>query len=170
MAANAKRSTGTTSRKQIPKNSPMKRLADLRQETKINTTTNIRAVNTVKKYAEVIKRGRTWLEEFLNEEEKAKGCCENGKEDEDREEDNNDGNVEIADNTKMATDLRGCLDGNPNQNTPEAIALFMSWKCYNEGRKAATANQIHAAFKYHYTHLYVKSDYLSLKTTHCDIE
>ncbi|KAH7871951.1 uncharacterized protein C8R40DRAFT_1273810 [Lentinula edodes] len=157
MAANAKRSTGTTSRKQISKNSPMKRLADLRQETKINTTTNIRAVNTVKKYAEVVKRGRTWLEEFLNEEEKAKGCCEDGKEDEDREEDNNDENVEIADNSKanpkMATDLRGCLDGKPNQNTPEAIALFMSWKCYNEGRKAATANQIHAAFKYHYTHL-----------------
>ncbi|KAJ3856399.1 hypothetical protein EV368DRAFT_32460 [Lentinula lateritia] len=133
----------------------MKRLADLWQETKINTTTNIRAVNTVKKYAEVVRRGRTWLEEFLYEEEKAKGCCEDGKEDDNREEDDDD--EEIGDNCKanpeMATDLQGCLNGKPNQDTPEAIALFMSWKCYNEGRKAATANQIHAAFKYHYTHL-----------------
>ncbi|KAJ4475118.1 hypothetical protein C8R41DRAFT_869964 [Lentinula lateritia] len=130
--------------------SPVKRLSDLRRETNVNTTAHIRAPNTIKKYEEVIKRGRKWLEDFLDAEEKARDCDEN-EEDEDGSDFKEDRSTAALQQT--ASEFRGCLDGKPRESTPEAIAMFMSWKCYTEGRKIATANQIHAAFKYYYTHL-----------------
>ncbi|KAJ3845839.1 hypothetical protein EV368DRAFT_90008 [Lentinula lateritia] len=121
--------------------SPMRRLADLRSQMKSNTTAHIRADNTTEQYSQVIQRVRKWLEEFLKVEESAEGCLEDEDED-----------VPVR-NEHMASEFHGCLDGKPNQFTPEAIAMYISWKCYEEGRKLSTGESVHAAFKYYYTHL-----------------
>ncbi|KAJ3924813.1 MAG: hypothetical protein NXY57DRAFT_1044624, partial [Lentinula lateritia] len=109
--------------------------------TKSNTTAHIRADNTTKQYTQVIQRVRKWLEEFLKVEENAEGCLEDEDED-----------ISMR-NEEMASEFYGCLEGKPNQFTPEAIAMYISWKCYEEGRKLSTGESVHAAFKYHYTHL-----------------
>lgn len=111
---------------------------------KSNTTAHIRTDNTTKQYTQVIQQVRKWLEEFLKVEENAGGCLEDEDED-----------VPMR-NEEMASEFHGCLDGKPNQFTPEAIAMYISWKCYEEGRKLSTGESVHAAFKYHYTHLYVR--------------
>jgi hypothetical protein len=50
----------------------------------------------------------------------------------------------------MDPEFGEALDGPPKPCTPEAIAIFLWYKCFHEGRKVSTANLIYSAFVNHY--------------------
>jgi hypothetical protein len=50
----------------------------------------------------------------------------------------------------MDPEFGEALDGPPKPCTPEAIAMFLWYKCFHEGRKVSTANLIYSAFVNHY--------------------
>jgi hypothetical protein len=50
----------------------------------------------------------------------------------------------------MDPEFGEALDGPPKPCTPEAISIFLWYKCFHEGRKVSTANLIYSAFVNHY--------------------
>lgn len=100
---------------------------------------NIRSDNTNNNYRSTIERTRKWVREFVASQGQSKG----------REDDDDESHEDV----EMDPEFPTCLDNKPRKCTPEAITMFMAWKCFDEQKGKATAVQIHAAWKHHYKHL-----------------
>lgn len=123
--------TGTSSQKSFRK---------AKEDAGKHVRENIRSDNTNINYRSTIERTRNWVKEFVASQAKSKG----GEQDEDDE---------SSEDVEMDPGFPTCLDNKPRKCTPEAIAMFMAWKCFDEQKGKATAVQIHAAWKHHYKHL-----------------
>lgn len=50
-------------------------------------------------------------------------------------------------------ELCGALDGPPVESTPQAIAMFLAFKCFEQDNGKSTADGIHAAFIAEYDYM-----------------
>ncbi|KAF9066370.1 hypothetical protein BDP27DRAFT_1544384 [Rhodocollybia butyracea] len=130
----------TSKSKKSSVNSTRKTFSTLRKETAKNAK-GIRSGNTNMAYNGIIKRTRNWLKDFIEGQNLAQTKSEEVKVDSGFEE-----SVDLEMDPKFST----CLEDTPVKCTPEALAMFMSWKCFDEEKGKLTAEQIHAGWKHHY--------------------
>ncbi|KAF9060435.1 hypothetical protein BDP27DRAFT_1430099 [Rhodocollybia butyracea] len=116
----AKKASGKLKNKKSSIDLTGKTFSALCKETAKNAK-GIRSGNTNTAYDGIIKRMRNWLKDFIKGQNQAQTRGE-----------------EVD------------LDGTPVKCTPEALAMFMSWKCFDEEKGKSTAEQIHAGWKHHY--------------------
>ena len=66
-----------------------------------------------------------------------------------------EGEEEIDNTEEMMRDpeFAKALEGPPSKYTPQVIALFLAYHCFEIGNKKSTAEGIHAAFVHEYDHL-----------------
>lgn len=50
-------------------------------------------------------------------------------------------------------EFRNAFNGHPSKHTPNAIVMFLTWKCFHQGNGISTAQGIHAAFIAEYDQL-----------------
>ncbi|KAF9059061.1 hypothetical protein BDP27DRAFT_1431892 [Rhodocollybia butyracea] len=84
---------------------------------------------------------RNWLKDFIKGQNEAQTKSEKV---------DLDGGFEEPVDSEMDPEFGTCLEGTPVKCTPEAPAMFMSWKCFDEEKGKSTAEQIHAGWKHHY--------------------
>jgi hypothetical protein len=100
--------------------------------------------NTTGKYDGYVKRGKEFLASFVedegNTEARRKASHVQGL--------SADGEEEIEGDNMLQSDPEFChaLDGCPVKSTPQAIAMFLAWKCFEQDNGKSTADGIHAAF------------------------
>lgn len=123
---------------------------------KINTagkSQHLKAARTRDAYVGYMRRAREFLSTLVDTEHNAE--AENrskhtgglsGK-----------GEEEIDETEEMMRDpeFAKALDGPPSRYTPQVIALFLAYHCFEIGNKKSTAEGIHAAFVHEYNHLYI---------------
>ena len=66
-----------------------------------------------------------------------------------------EGEEEVDETEEMMRDpeFARALDGPPSKYTPQVIALFLAYHCFNIGDGKSTADGIHATFVYEYDHM-----------------
>ena len=97
--------------------------------------------NTTEKYNGYVTWGKEWLASFSMEEQEAESkwkATPGGL--------SAEGENEIDENTMEDPDFCHAFEGCPMKCTPQAIAMFLAWKCFVEDNGEATADGIHAAF------------------------
>lgn len=154
-----KKSTTPSSKKdsapRVPKKKPAKKPARSRDELKELGAKGVKdygkAANTGISYDGHVRRTRAMLEEIVAVEKAAKETQDTKRQERGSDSDE-DGDDEDDEEPRIVIDpdFEVCLDGPPNARTPEAISLFMTYKCFDEGKKGSTATSIHAAWKRFY--------------------
>ncbi|KAF9060392.1 hypothetical protein BDP27DRAFT_1430155 [Rhodocollybia butyracea] len=137
----AKKASGKLKNKKSSIDLTGKTFSALRKETAKNAK-GIRSGNTNTAYDGIIKRMRNWLKYFIKGQNQAQTRGE--------EVDLDVGFEEPVDSELMDPEFGTCLEGTPVKCTPEALAMFMSWKCFDKEKGKSTAEQIHAGWKHHY--------------------
>ena len=54
-------------------------------------------------------------------------------------------------------EFKKAFSGKPNKHSHQALSLFISFKCFHENLGKGTGEQIHAAFKKHWSQLYIRN-------------
>lgn len=112
----------------------------------------LKSGNTTEAYQGYIKRGKEFLASFFNEEHEAEGIWKAGLE----QGLSGDGESEIDGKTMLDDEeFRDAFEGCPSNSTPQAIAMFLAFKCFEQGNGKSTADGIHAAFITEYDQMYV---------------
>lgn len=93
----------------------------------------LHARKTTEAYDGYVKRGKEFLLSLLAGEQSAPG---EGLLDE----------LEDDENILRDPELSKAFDGSPNKSTPQAIAMFLAWKCFEQNKGIVTAEGVHAAF------------------------
>jgi len=97
---------------------------------------NLLSKNTTKAYHGYVTAGRQWLGELcsISSTELPSGCPPSDE----------SGN---APDTHLPPDFVSAFNPTPNVHSPEALALYITFKCVDGNRGKSTAEGIHAAFK-----------------------
>ena len=97
---------------------------------------NLLSKNTTKAYTGYVLAGRHWLEELCSKSstEIPHGWPLAGTPEEDPK-------------ASLDPDFAHAFDPTPNSHSPQALALYLTFKCVQEKRGRSTAEGIHAAFK-----------------------
>ena len=146
--AGPRKSTSTTvkrapKKKQGKSTKPSSSLGELRDLAAAQTAQHVRAANTRKAYEGHFTRAQAFLASFFLEEAdaelkwKAKAGAGLSGDDE--------GEI---DSQKLRDDeeFRNAFIGLPSESTPQAITMFLAYKCFEENNSRSTAEGIHAAF------------------------
>lgn len=116
---------------------------------KANIHKHSSAENTNTAYAGYIKRGREWIARFIPSDKPTSPSQPEPVNN------SNDCPSYVDDvNPTMDPDFPKAFDeSGPNRWTPLAIAMHMSFKCFDENKGKSTGESIRAAFKQYYTAL-----------------
>jgi hypothetical protein len=106
------------------------RLALARQKT---TANHLRSANTNTAYSGHIKRGREWLAEWVTSLKDATSGPELPS--------------EFKSGVRDTAYYASALDDIPTRSSPDALSLFITYKCLDQNCKMSTADQVRAAFK-----------------------
>lgn len=98
---------------------------------------NLNSGQTRRNYSGYIRRGRQWLASHFSGDSHT-GAPKGFKEDE---------LPSLQDDMYQDPDFQNAFNDRPNQYTHQALALFISFKCFHQNLKAGTGTSIHAAFK-----------------------
>lgn len=130
-----------TSKKSI---GPQSRLSTLKKLAHSKKKQFLHAESTTEKYDGYIKNAKEWLQSFFVEEDEAESKWKAGS----GQGLSGEGEEEIDGMESMRDDPEFCnaFDGPPVKGTPQAIAMFLAWKCFDQNNKKSTADGIHAAF------------------------
>lgn len=110
---------------------------------------NLNSRGTQTNYGGQIARGREWLESHFAGEVDSSTLPEGI--------DDRISNLEPnPDDIYADPEFKEAFAGRPNKHSHQALSLFISFKCFHENLKKTTGEQIHAAFKKHWSQLYVK--------------
>lgn len=112
-------------------------IRDLQDQEK---STHGKALNTSKKYAVYVKRGREWLEEHFD-------ACDPGEDPLTTHADEI-GTPPDGDSPYDDPEFRNTFETIPNKYSDKALALFISYRCFQDGLGLSTADGAHAAFKH----------------------
>lgn len=128
---------------------PKPNLSKLKELTASNTKQYLHSNNTTEKYDGYVKRGKEFLASFVASEDNAevswKAQHTQGL--------SGDGKDEIrVDETILQSDpkFHHAFDGAPIKATPQALTMFLAWKCFEQDNGKSTADGIHAAFIAYY--------------------
>lgn len=110
-----------------------------------------KAPNTREKYGRYWDHAQEFLKSLVDEEVKADAEKRTAP----TEEPSGEGEDEINENEKMLRDpeFATAFEGPPSKYTPQAMALYLTFHCFEIGNGTSTADGIHAAFIYQYDHL-----------------
>ncbi|KZP05164.1 hypothetical protein FIBSPDRAFT_766273 [Athelia psychrophila] len=122
---------------------PTSSLQQLKNLTAEKTDQHIKSGKTRNAYNGYITRAKSWLGAFFLEEGEAERKWKEGS----GKGLSGDGEGDI-DNTTLLEDeeFRDAFDGVPSKSTPQAISMFLTFKCFEENKGRSTAEGIHAAF------------------------
>jgi hypothetical protein len=104
---------------------------------------NLNSGGTRRNYAGYVKRGREWLAGHFSENSNVgtpKGVDETNL-------------PSLNDDMYQDLDFKNAFNDRPNKYTHQALALFISFKCFHQNLKKGTATSIHAAFKKYWEQL-----------------
>ena len=139
---------------------PEPSLAALQQLQESGKKANLNSRQTRRNYAGYVKRGRDWLAGHFSGEDSSsvpKGV--------DKQE-----LSPLLDDVYQDPDFKNAFNERPNRYTHQALALFISYKCFHQNLKAGTGTGIHAAFKKYWEQLSVNLrlllDFKSQNLTH----
>jgi hypothetical protein len=142
----SKKSTETRAKRGASKTSigPQSSLSTLKKLAHTKKKQYLHSENTTEKYDGYVKRGKEFLQSFFEEESEAEA---NWKAAADKEL-SGDGEEEIDEDENLLRDpeFRNAFNGPPVKSTPQAIAMFLAWKCFEQNNGKSTADGIHAAF------------------------
>jgi len=127
---------------------PSSSLATLRKLASDKKRQYLHSNNTTEKYDGYVARGKEWLASFSEEQEaesKWKSASLQGL--------SSEGEDEIAENKMEDPEFSHAFDGPPGKCTPQAIAMFLAWKCFSQDNGQSTADGIHAAFLAEYNEM-----------------
>jgi hypothetical protein len=105
--------------------------------------------NTTGKYNGYVARGKEWLASFSEAEQEAESKWKAGL----RHGIFAEGEDEINKNTMGDPNFCNAFDGPPVECTPQAITMFLAWKCFAQDNGQSTADGIHAAFLAEYNEM-----------------
>ncbi|KZP03242.1 hypothetical protein FIBSPDRAFT_1019175 [Athelia psychrophila] len=122
---------------------PASSLQQLKNLTAEKMDQHIKSGKTRNAYNRYITRAKSWLGVFFLEEGEAERKWKEGS----GKGLSGDGEGDI-DNTTLLEDeeFRDAFDGVPSKSTPQAISMFLTFKCFEENKGRSTAEGIHAAF------------------------
>jgi hypothetical protein len=106
---------------------------------------NLNSGRTRRNYEGYVKRGRAWLAGHFSGEGNSgvpKGVNEHEL-------------GSLHDDMYQDPDFKNAFGERPNKYTHQALALFISYKCFHQNLKAGTGTGIHAAFKKYWEQLSV---------------
>jgi hypothetical protein len=131
---------------------PKPYLPKLKELAAKKTKQYLHSKNTTEAYDGYVKRGKEFLASFVETEGNAKASWKarpsQGL--------SGDGEDEIKeDNTLLCSNpnFHRAFDGRPIESTPQAITMFLAWKCFKHENGKATADGIHTAFLTEYNQL-----------------
>jgi hypothetical protein len=104
---------------------------------------NLNSSQTRQNYGGHVRRGREWLASHFSGESNAqipKGL-------------DKDKLSPVADDMYQDPEFREAFNERPNRYTNQALALFISYKCFHQNLKFGTGTGIHAAFKKYWEQL-----------------
>lgn len=124
---------------------PKPSLSKLKELATAKTKQFLHSENTTEAYDGYVKRGKEFLAMFVEEE----GNAEANWKARPGQGLSGDGEEEIQkDQNSLRSDPEFCraFDGHPVKSTPQAIVMFLAWKCFEHDNGQSTADGIHAAF------------------------
>lgn len=139
----------TKCKRKAPATEPKADFGTAFKASKANIHKHSSAENTNAAYAGYIKRARQWIARFTPSDKPAASSSQ-------PEPVNDDDCPSYIDdvNPTMDPDFPKAFDeSGPNQWTPLAIAMHMSFKCFDENKGKSTGESIRAACKQYYTTL-----------------
>jgi hypothetical protein len=121
---------------------PSASLSTLRKLATTKKKQYLHSDNTTGKYDGYIARAKEWLAAFSKEEHEAeskwKAAPGQGL--------SAEGEEEFEGSEMEDPEFCHAFEGPPVQGTPQAIAMFLAWKCFSQDNGQGTADGIHAAF------------------------
>jgi len=136
-----KQQTGKKADKPVPTSNPS--LPALQQLQDSGKKANLNSGQTRRNYSGYVKRGREWLAGHFSGE--SNSGIPRGLDEEEL--------PSLHDDMYQDPEFRDAFNGRPNRYTHQALALFISYKCFHQNLKAGTGTGIHAAFKKLYEHM-----------------
>ncbi|KAF7980054.1 hypothetical protein HWV62_39826 [Athelia sp. TMB] len=136
---------GTTAKRASKKKAakPTPSLDELKDLAVTKTALHVRSSNTRKAYEGYFTRAQAFLASFFTEEAEAEVKWKGGS----RKGISGDGEGEIEGETlRDDEEFRDAFTGVPTKSTPQAITMFLAYKCFEENSGRSTAEGIHAAF------------------------
>lgn len=122
---------------------PASSLQQLKSLTAEKTDQHIKSGKTRGAYNGYITRAKTWLGAFFLEEGEAERRWKEGS----GKGLSGDGEGDINNVTLLEDEeFRDAFNGVPSKSTPQAISMFLTFKCFEENKGRSTAEGIHAAF------------------------
>ena len=128
---------------------PSSSLATLRKLASDKKRQYLHSNNTTEKYNGYVARGKEWLASFSEEEQEAESKWKSAS----LQGLSSEGEDEIAENKMEDPEFSHAFDGPPGKCTPQAITMFLAWKCFSQDNGQSTADGIHAAFLAEYNEM-----------------
>lgn len=131
---------------------PASSLLSLQRLAKEQTKQYTKANRTTENYDAYVRRGKQWLAGLLMDEKGAEEQWKSGA-GEGLSGEGEDDEIDPNKNLMADPEFRNAFDGLPGKCTPQAIAMFLAYKCFEENNKKSTADGIHTAFISEYDHM-----------------
>lgn len=132
---------GRKTKNSLPANSPS--LVALEKLQDSGKQANLNSGQTRRKYEGYVRRGREWLAGHFSQDKNSaapKGL-------------DTDKLPSAADDIYGDPDFEKAFNERPNKCSHQALALFISYKCFHQNLKKGTGQGIHAAFKKYWDQL-----------------
>jgi hypothetical protein len=129
----------STMEKAVPASNPS--LPALQQLQDSGKKANLNSGQTRRNYNGYMRRGRQWLAGHFSEDTNVPRGLEQ------------DELPSPHDDMYQDPDFKNAFNERPNKYSHQALALFISFKCFHQNLKAGTGTGIHAAFKKYWEQL-----------------